>query len=644
VFSTNKRQDFPRNQPEQRSFAPFQKGLQNPSRKPNRIRGRIHPIRLFQKVRVPEQNKCRQNPNVRARLRPARSGKISRAPTKSFYATGNYTGTGSNGAAIADWLVGALNGSHRDQFFDVPNTRVKWVGAFAQDDLRLTSKLTLNLGFRWDVYTPAVDTKNLQSNFVISGPNAGLNQIASSSNRGPNVDTFWGNISPRLGFAYTPDNGKTAIRAAVGFSYFPDNFGADGGTLERNYPFDQQENNSATLGNCSTPYTGNANPNAAEYSACGSLILANGLPGNVTTGSPVYQPLVEPTVTPGGFIAPPVGFGVYEVASSFRQDQAVNWNVSIEHQLGAKMSIRAAYVGTAGSNLYHDWQLNQCNPSAFTAGPTYAQLQAQNGTAAYPNFPQCTPYYSVAPNVSTIDFRNSGGKSHYNGGQFEFQRRAGANLTFTGAYTWSKMMDNINNPLDSYWTKEELDTAGWQHNNFPHVVTLTYVYTLPFGRGQKFANSVSPAVDTIVGGWSFSGITQFRSGAALLMGASTQDLLPQNGGQRANYNCASPVNPHTTSEWFQTTCFNQPVGFVFGNAGVGAGNIKGPRYQDWDMTFGKAVHLGEGRQLQFQASFFNIFNHVNYQSPDTNVQDGSFGVISNDFLPRMGQLGMTLSF
>jgi hypothetical protein len=567
-------------------------------------------------------------------------------PRGQFYATGNYTGTGSNGAAIADWLVGALNGAHRDQFFDVPNTRVKWTGAFAQNDFRVSTKLTLNLGIRYDVYTAPVDTKNNQSNFVISGPNAGLNQIASSSNRSPNVNTEKWNISPRAGFAYTPDNGKTALRAAVGFSYFPDNFGADGGTLERNYPFDQQENNSATNGNCLTPYDGvtSINPNSAEYSACGSLILANGLPGNVTTGSPVYQPLVEPTVTPGGFIAPPPGFGVYEVAKNFRQDQAVNWNVSIERSLGANMSIHAAYVGTSGADLYHDWQLNQCNPTAFTVGPTYTQLQAQYGTTEYPGFPNCMPYFSVAPNVSTIDFRNSGGKSHYNAGQFLFQRRTGRNLTFTGAYTWSKMMDNINNPLDSYWTKEELDTAGWQHNNYPHVVTLTYVYTLPFGRGQKFANSISSLEDDILGGWSISGITNFRSGAPLLMSASTQYLLPQNGGQRANYNCATPVNPHTTSEWFQTTCFTQPEGFVFGNATVGDGHINGPRYQDWDMTFAKAVHLTEGMRLQFQASFFNIFNHVNYQPPDTNQPDSTFGVISSDFLPRMGQLGLTLSF
>lgn len=245
-----------------------------------------------------------------------------------------------------------------------------------------------------------------------------------------------------------------------------------------------------------------------------------------------------------------------------------------------------------------------------------------------------------------MDFRNSGGKSHYNAGQFVFERRQGANLTLTAAYTWSKMMDNINNPIDSYDTHEELDTVGWQRNNFPQVLTVTYVYTLPFGRGHQFANSISPIEDAVVGGWTVSGVTWFRSGAPLLMSASSGGLLPQNGGQRANYNCAEPVNPRTVSQWFDTSCFSAPSGFVFGNAGVAEGSIYGPRYLSWDMSFGKAVHLAEHMQLQFQAQFFNIFNHVNYQSPDTNVSDGptKFGVISSDFLPRQGQLGMTLSF
>jgi hypothetical protein len=576
-------------------------------------------------------------------------------PRGQFCTSGNYTGTGSNGAAIADWLVGALgNGGNcqgaavaRDQFFDHPNTRTRQIGEFAQDDLRLTNKLTLNLGVRYDVYTHPVDTKNLQSNFVTTGPNAGLIQVASSSNRGPNVNTYYGNIAPRLGFAYTPDNGKTAIRGAFGVSYFNGNFGADGGTLERNFPELDMENNAAPLNNCSTPYTGapgNVNPNPAEYSNCGSLILANGLPGNSTSGSPVYTPLVPLSVAPGGTIASPLGFGVYEVASNFRPSQAYNWNVSIERSLGANTSLHAAYVGTKGAYLYNDWQLNQCNPTSFTQGPTYSQLQTLYGTSEYPNFPQCTPYYGIAPGVSTLDFRNSGAKSHYNAGEFVFERRTGANLTFTAGYTWSKLMDNYSNQLDNYDLKEYMDTVGWHHNNFPQTLTLTYVYTLPIGRGQKFANSISSIEDAVVGGWTISGVTWFRSGAPLLISASSQYLLGQNSGQRANYNCASAVNPHTTAEWFDTRCFSQPVGFVFGNDSVGQGNGYGPRYQSWDMSFGKAIHLAEHKQLQFQAQFFNIFNRINYQQPDQSVSDSSFGQITNDFLPRQGQLGLTLSF
>ncbi len=567
-------------------------------------------------------------------------------PRGQLSASGNYTGAGTPGSTLADWLVGGLNAVDRDHFFDKPNTRTADIGEFAQDDLRMTTRLTLNLGVRYDVYTHPVDTKNLQSNFIKSGVDGGEIQIASSSNRGPNVNTFFGDVSPRLGAAYTPDNGKTAIRAALGISYFNDNFGADGGTLERNYPELEQENNNAVQSNCTSLYTGPgvyAGSGTALYSQCGSFILANGLPG-ITAGQ-VYTPVVQPSnATPGALLFSPAGFGVYDVASNFRQDMDTAWNVSIERQLGPNMSLHAAYVGTAGNHLYHDYQLNQCNPVSFNVATTP------------PAYPECLPYYTFPENpnwtaadngsITTVDFRNSGGKSHYNAGQFVFERRAAANLTFTAAYTWSKMMDNINNPIDSYDPHEELDTAGWQRNNFPQTLTVTYVYGLPFGRGKQFANSISPMEDAVVGGWTISGVTWFRTGAPLLMSASSGGLLPQNGGQRANYNCAEPVDPRTTSQWFDTSCFSAPSGFVFGNAGVAEGSIYGPRYLSWDMSFAKAVHVTEHMQLQFQAQFFNIFNHVNYQTPDTNVSDGpaKFGVISSDFLPRQGELGMVLSF
>ncbi len=117
------------------------------------------------------------------------------------------------------------------------------------------------------------------------------------------MNTYYGNWAPRVGAAFTPDDGKTAFRGAFGISYFPDNFGANGGTLERNYPETLIENNSALTSNCSSPIAP-----TGPYSGCGSLILSNGLPG-ITPGQ-VYEPLVEPPTTPGGFISPPVGFGI----------------------------------------------------------------------------------------------------------------------------------------------------------------------------------------------------------------------------------------------------------------------------------------------------------------------------------------------
>ncbi len=592
-------------------------------------------------------------------------------PRGQLNASGNYTGTGTDGASLADWLLGGLSYVARDHFFDKPNTRTNEYGEFAQDDYRLSNKVTLNLGVRYDIYTHPVDTKNLQSNFVTEGANAGFIQVASSSNRGPNVNTYYGNLAPRIGVAYTPDSGKTAIRGAYGISYFNANFGADGGTLERNFPELLQENNSAISNQaCATQTYA-----SALYSACGSFILANGLPGTASGG--VYSPIVQPSLTAGGLVADPKGFGVYEVAQNFRPSRADNWNLSVERQLGANMTIHAAYVGTKGSYLYDDWQLNECNPTSFTSGPTYAQLQAEYNSPGwqslppaqlaqqpYPGTPYCYPYYafpsdpnypaSADGNVSTVDFRNSGARSHFNAGEAVFERRAGSNLTFTGAYTWSKLMDSYTGAqLDNYDLNEYLTQDSWHHANFPQTLILTYVYTLPFGRGQKYANSVSPAEDAIVGGWTISGVTDFRSGGPLLIGASNGALLSQsddqNASMRANFSCPVANNPHqynkaVTANWLDTGCWSQPQGFVFGNGKVGEGGAYGPRYQEWDMSFAKAIRITESMQLQVQGQFFNIFNHVNLHTPDTGVQDGNFGKINSDFNPRQGQLGMVLSF
>jgi TonB dependent receptor len=198
-------------------------------------------------------------------------------PRGIFFFNGNYTsnqGASGTGNPYASFLLGEPYQVYRDFVNTVPAVRMLFAGFFVQDDFRITPKLTLNVGLRWDLFTRPVEKYNRQSNF---DPAAGLIDVASSKNRGPNVDNNYGNWGPRIGLAYSPDGSKTAIRAAFGISYFPDNFGATGGTLERNYPF-------FTLGRYITP---------TPFTPFWSL-----------SGNGLTQPIDVP-YTPGGTLTPP---------------------------------------------------------------------------------------------------------------------------------------------------------------------------------------------------------------------------------------------------------------------------------------------------------------------------------------------------
>ena len=208
--------------------------------------------------------------------------------------------------------------------------------------------------------------------------------------------------------------------------------------------------------------------------------------------SPVYQPLVEPSVSAGGFIAPPAGFGVYEVASNFRQARrSTGTSASNGSSARTCRSMPPTWARRAPISITIG------NSTSATRrrlrGPTYAELQTQFGTTiSVPAAIRISfPYYPRRMAISPpwISATAEASRTLTPAGQCSRGARD-RNLTFTAAYTWSKLMDNINHrsiPM----TNEDLDTAGWHHNNYPHVLSLTYVYALPFGHGQKFANSTS---------------------------------------------------------------------------------------------------------------------------------------------------------
>jgi len=505
-------------------------------------------------------------------------------PRGIFRFDANYTsnaGAAGTGNAYASFLLGSPNQVWRDFVNTVPALRMLFVGFYVQDDYRISKSLTLNLGVRWDLFTRPVEKYNRQSNF---DPNTGLIDIASSNNRGPNVDNNYGNIGPRVGLAYSPDNGKTAVRAAFGISYFPDNFGATGGTLERNYPF-------FTLGRFNSP---------TQFTPFWNL-STNGLT------APIDVPY-----TAGGTLTPPPGFGVFSVASAFKQDEAQVWNFSIERQLPNNMMISAAYVGTHGIHLYRDLQLNQSLP-----GPG--------------NFTTRLPFYSIAPNIPTVDQRNGDGMSRYNALQVKAEKRFTSGLSFLASYTWSKTMDNTTTILYPY--NDKLNYAlsqGFKLVDVPQNFVFSYNYELPFGKGK-------------LGGWSINGITTFQAGQPLWVTVATNQLNNNSSNNSANIGCAGVPMPKRVGQWFDTSCFSAPTPYTFGNGGVG--HVRGPGIDNWDFSIAKDTRFGERPALRIEADFFNIFNAAHFSNPGTTQGNSSFGIIGSDRLPpRLIQLGAKFTF
>jgi outer membrane receptor protein involved in Fe transport len=583
-------------------------------------------------------------------------------PRGCFNFNGEYTGN-----TLADFLVGAPGGGgcpgggavERDLFIDLPHVRFNFIGFYAQDDIRVNQHLTLNVGLRYDIYTTPVSVHNTQSNFVLDGPDAGLIQLATPGNRTPNVNTQYGDWGPRVGFAYSPDNGKTALRAGFGISFFPDNFGADSGTLERNYPELLQENFIAF----NEPTNGCTLASTPEFTSCGSLVLSNGLPGLTSSVNSAFYPvLVPPSATgggtcltgfgttvpvPSGYVCPPGGSQVYDVQQNFKQDEAYSWNINVQRSLMRDMSLQIAYVGNMGFHLFHDYQLNQCYPPE-------TGLEAGTGSTPFTNYPACLPFPGVIPSgpaagslvLSGVHARDSDGKSRYNALEMELQKRTSFGLTLQASYTWSRLLDNVDNPISAYDTSLQLVGVGWKNGNYPQTFVASYIYDLPFGNGHRFLSDATGAEQRLVSGWQVSGITTFRSGGALLINAPGNLLPPGADQETANFLCGgqSMNNPHTTAEWFDTSCFGEPTAGTIGSARTG--NVYGPRFQNWDFSVAKSTPLwGETKQLRFEANFFNLFNHVNLSNPDTNVQDGNFGVITSDNgQPRQIQLGLKFIF
>ncbi|WP_446745414.1 carboxypeptidase regulatory-like domain-containing protein [Silvibacterium acidisoli] len=500
--------------------------------------------------------------------------------------------TSSGGNAFASYLLGIPSSLYRGFVDTDPATRAHLAGIYAQDEYHVAKGLTLNLALRWDVITQAIDKFNRQSNFNLQ---TGLLDIATSDNRAPNVDNYYGNFAPRVGFSYTPNDGRTAIRGAFGMTTFPGNFGAIGGNLERNFPFFQQYYVNQQL--AYTPFWN---------------VTTNGLPGfiPISTDAPVTpQPNSSVTLIP----------------RSFRPDNAYAWHLGVEQQLTATSAFRLSYVGTRGIHLYRDYNID-------TPVPGPGDLTTRR------------PYYDIAPEVTSINYATSDGRSIYHALQAEISKNFSHGLQGRISYTWSREEDDMNvfYPLD--------DRYNWapgtsQAPDVPQNFIANFVYQLPFGRGREWLANSGRTTDLLLGGWQLSSITILQSGQPLSFGISN-DNLNSGFSNRANLACNTIRKIGKTTEWFDTSCLTTPPQYVLGNSGVG--KVRGPSYRNSDVSLSKSVSFREHMAASFQVDAFNLTNTPHYANPNTTcctAQNPSFGQItSTNGTPREIQLGGRFTF
>ena len=499
----------------------------------------------------------------------------------------------AGGNEFASFLLGMLSYEDRGYVATNPATRSTFVGIYAQDQYRVTNSLTLNLALRWDLITPAIDKLNHQSNFDLS---KGVLVFASSGNRGPNVDTYYGGFSPRVGFAYTPNRGMTSVSGAFGITHFPGNFGGMGGFLERNYPFFEVFSTQAQLLN--VPLT---------------PISVSGLPTYIATS----------TSAP---LQPPPAISPESMDKNSQPDMANAWNFGIQQQLFKGAALDVTYVGTKGTHLFRRWDINTPPPGTT---PFNSRLPYQYFNASGQQY------------ATNIGYASSNGSSIYHGMQVQLRKSMTYGLDARISYTWSKEIDDMNMwwPLDDRYNRA---VGNSQAPDVPQNFVGSFTYQLPFGRGRQWLSAAGRPVQTLLGGWQLSSITLLEAGQPLRIKTAT-DVLGSGVTNSADVTCGSVKTYKSVAKWFDTSCFATPKALTLGDAKQGI--VRSPGYYNSDLSLSKSTELREGMRIILQADAFNLSNTPHYSSPDTTLGHSNFGVVGGtNGAPRQIQLGAHFIF
>ena len=550
------------------------------------------------------------------------------------------------GFGYASFLLGAMSsGVHNVTAID-GDYKAPYYGLYLQDDFKLTSRLTLNLGLRWEFESPRVEAKNRVSNFdytdaakLSNGATVrggllfpGVNGVSTYS-----WEPNWKNFAPRFGFAYSL-NPATVVRG--GYGVFYSNSWGNG------------RNNNAM------PQLGFVCSTSAVTS------LDNGLTPYALLSNPFPTGLCTATGNSAGLLTN-LGQQLYILDRNAPQPYVQTWNFDIQRTLPGDAIVEAAYSGSRGVHLMGILEWDQLAPQYLPLGsvlngqvanPFYGAItQGQLATSTITLGQALRPY----PQFLGVSSRNANyGESSYNALLVRAERRLSKGFSLAAAYTFSKEIDDLvpsvngfpgesfaGGGLQNYYNlRGERALASW---DTPHTLVISYVYEFPFGSGKAFVNR-GGVLDKFIGGWQINGNTTFQSGSPLqITGGNGSGSFA--GTQRPNWDGHNPtLNGSVTGrllKYFNTADFSFNAPFTFGNAPRIMPDLRGPGTDNFDVSLFKNTHLTERYQLQFRAEAFNVFNRVQFGNPNTNINSTAFGVISGQQnIPRNIQLGLRLLF
>ena len=525
------------------------------------------------------------------------------APSGELQFSGQYTGAALGGLGLADTLLGIPSFTLQDHLFGTVDPTRYWdLSEFVQDDIRVTPNLTLNLGLRYEISSPA------------GGPTVGnfdLNTLTVNTSSHGGVGFDKNDWAPRVGFAWTV-RPKTVVRSGGGIFYAPE------GNI-----FDDLGLNPPSLAVQSFNY---------PSSTASTNQLLQAFPATFTP--------VDPK-NPTGVVR---STGV--IGSTFQPIRRVpriyEWNLTIEQQFSQNWMLRAGYVGTRSTNLF-DHESSNLNQPLQPLDTNFT------GTGVCgSNFGR--PYYATRPCLNVVLPLDVARLSmFYNAFQTSLEHRFAGGFNVLAAYTFAKSLgtaDGNVNQCDIQNAHNVAAEKGPTTPDFRHQLVVSYVYELPYGRGRRFGSEANGVTQAVLGGWQVAGVTTAHSGEAfdalLNFDPTNTGAFPPrpdiihnpkdfsfNVAGQAALGCSNPGH-QTLDCWFNQAAFTLPplapgqsVAHEFGDAGRAV--LRGPDLVNFDFSTYKTFSLSERFGLVFRAEFFNIFNHPNFNLPNVGSGGGSSG-------------------